>query len=101
MAKLRGAVFRGNSTDKLPLSLELLIGFADGSHLKLVMMYREKGSVFLILLHAVKKGETEDCGFQCGDQHIGHTSTFMRPSNNSMSHQLSPCIYLSVKPLGS
>lgn len=59
MAKLRGAVFRGNSTDKLPLSLELLIGFADGSHLKLVMMYREKGSVFLILLHAVKKGETK------------------------------------------
>lgn len=64
MAKLRRAVSRGNSTDKLPLSLELLIGFADGSHLKLVTIYREKGSVLLILLYAVKKGETENSGFQ-------------------------------------
>lgn len=97
MAKLRGAVFRGNSTDKLSLFLELLTGFADGSHLKLVMIYREKGSVLLILLRVVKKGETQDFGFHCGDQHTGHTSTFMRPSNNSMSRQLSPCRYPTVK----
>ena len=50
----------GQFLEVIPLTtyhfpLNHLIGFADGSYLKLVMISREKGSILLILVGAVKK----------------------------------------------